>query len=325
MGLHSGIAPEFVYIRLFLGILYMNIISMSQYHKKKTWEEEREERVEIFLDTIRIVNEGRYITESGRYVELPVTAWMQEGTTVYSRPFSVNGVAAVEGGTKTYVVEGDCLKTSRELSERGLNPAVLNMANRQHPGGGVLHGARAQEESIFRRSNIFRSLYQYFPGATSFGVEQKGRAYPLDRNFGGIYTPDVTVFRNTEHTRCRLMEDPFRTSVITVAAMNRPELTDGMRIADHLIDGVKNKIRTILRIGLKHGHDSLVLGAWGCGAFCNPPEHMAELFKETLEEPEFKGKYREVVFSIIDDHNARRPHNPEGNLLPFVRVFGTLH
>lgn len=25
---------------------------MSQYHKKKTWEEEREERVEIFLDTI---------------------------------------------------------------------------------------------------------------------------------------------------------------------------------------------------------------------------------------------------------------------------------
>lgn len=291
-------------------------------HDGKTWQEQREERIRIFQDTMRIVNSGGYVTETGRKVDLPLPAWMQEGTTVYSEPFSVNDVPTSAEDTRTYVMEGDCLETARKLSEQGLNPAVLNMANRQHPGGGVLGGARAQEESIFRRSNLFRSLYQYFPYASYFGVEQKTIAYPLDRNFGGIYTPDVVVFRDTEGTGCRLLEEPYRTSVITVAAMNRPTLTDDLRIADDLIDGIKNKMRTVFRIGLRHGHDSLVLGAWGCGAFCNPPSHIAELFKEVMEEPEFRDKYREIVFSIIDDHNSRRPHNPEGNILPFLRVFG---
>ncbi|MDE6291549.1 MAG: TIGR02452 family protein, partial [Muribaculaceae bacterium] len=103
----------------------------------------------------------------------------------------------------------------------------------------------------------------------------------------------------------------------------RKHSEDGSKArSDDLIDGIKNKMRTVFRIGLRHGHDSLVLGAWGCGAFCNPPEHIAELFKEVLEETEFRDKYREIIFSIIDDHNSRRPHNPEGNILPFLRVFG---
>ncbi|MDE6511700.1 MAG: TIGR02452 family protein [Muribaculaceae bacterium] len=182
-------------------------------HDGKTWQAQREDRIRIFHDTMRIVNSGGYVTETGRKVDLPVPAWMQEGTTVYSEPFSVNDVQKVAEGTRTYVVEGDCLETARRLNERGLNPAVLNMANRQHPGGGVLGGARAQEESIFRRSNLFRSLYQYFPYASSFGVEQKAIAYPLDRNFGGIYTPDAVVFRDTERTGYRLLEEPYRTSV----------------------------------------------------------------------------------------------------------------
>ena len=72
-----------------------------------------------------------------------------------------------------------------------------------------------------------------------------------------------------------------------------------------MIEGAKNKMRTILRIGLRHGHDSLVLGA----------------FHEVFEEPEFKDKYRLISFAILDDHNAHRSHNPEGNYLPFVKEF----
>lgn len=59
-------------------------------------------------------------------------------------------------------------------------------------------------------------------------------------------------------------------------------------IANHHVEPIKNKIRTIFRIGLIHGHDSLVLGALGCGAFRNPPRHVAQLFHEVMEELEFK-------------------------------------
>ena len=106
-----------------------------------------------------------------------------------------------------------------------------------------------------------------------------------------------------------------------IAVMNRPDLTaDGM-IVDHHVEPIKNKIRTIFRLGLIHRHDSLVLGALGCGAFCNPPRHVARLFHEVMEEQEFKNRYRRILFAILDDHNAHQRHNPEGNFKPFVEEF----
>ena len=32
-------------------------------------------------------------------------------------------------------------------------------------------------------------------------------------------------------------------------------------------------------------------------------------------------KFRYITFAIIDDHNAHRPHNPEGNYRPFFAEF----
>jgi uncharacterized protein (TIGR02452 family) len=63
------------------------------------------------------------------------------------------------------------------------------------------------------------------------------------------------------------------------------------------------------------------LSAFGCGAFKNPPHHMAQIFKEVLAEPDFVTRFKTVVFAIIDDHNAWKSHNPEGNLIPFQQVF----
>lgn len=151
------------------------------------------------------------------------------------------------------------------------------MANRHHPGGGVKYGARAQEESIFRRTNIYRSLYQFAPWASMYRLTASCHQLTAD----GMMAPSPV------------------------------ELT-------------KNKIRTIFRIGLLNGHDSLVLGAIGCGAFQNPPRHVALLFKEVMNEPEFRNKYRLLYFAILEDHNSHRAHNPEGNLKPFQTVFADM-
>lgn len=221
--------------------------------------------------------------------------------------------------TKLSVVNNDCLVVGKQMQDEGLNPAVLNMASAYRPGGGVLNGARAQEECIFRRSNLFMSLYLFdrqmydlviepnMDGMYELSFIQQG--YPMDENFGGIYSADVTVFKDGKY---EWLHNPYQTAFVSVAAMNVNRalrqgeniLVDG-RLSDRAVAITKNKIRTIYRIGILHGHDSLVLGAWGCGAFGNPPEQMAHLFIDVLNEDEFRGRYKDIRFAIIEDHNSK--------------------
>lgn len=221
--------------------------------------------------------------------------------------------------TKLSVVNNDCLVVGKQMQDEGLNPAVLNMASAYRPGGGVLNGARAQEECIFRRSNLFMSLYLFdrqmydlviepnMDGMYELSFIQQG--YPMDENFGGIYSADVTVFKDGKY---EWLHNPYQTAFISVAAMNVNRalrqgeniLVDG-RLSDCAVAITKNKIRTIYRIGILHGHDSLVLGAWGCGAFGNPPEQMAQLFIDVLNEDEFRGGFKDIRFAIIEDHNSK--------------------
>lgn len=104
-------------------------------------------------------------------------------------------------------------------------------------------------------------------------------------------------------------------------AVNRPELDGEGMIVPYLAEATKNKMRTLFRIALVHGNDSLVLGAFGCGAFRNPPEHIAQIFHQVLEEDEFKDRFKKIFFAILDDHNTGHKHNPDGNYLPFVKEF----
>lgn len=281
----------------------------------------KELRVREYRNTISLVNRGWYLSENGKEVAILGTDDMVEHTRFYHEAFSVDGIPQV-GETEVSVVNADCLAEAVRLIDCGYNPAVLNMASASNPGGGVTNGSGAQEETLFRRTNLFRSLYQFASYAGLYGIKNSKYQYPLDRNFGGIYTPNATLFRDDESNGYRLMEQPCRMSFISVAGVNRPALDANGMIADYLIGMVKNKMRTIFRIGLDNGHDSLVLGALGCGAFRNPPHHVARLFHEVMEEKEFSGKYRLVVFAILDDHNAHHRHNPDGNYLPFHMEFG---
>ena len=82
-----------------------------------------------------------------------------------------------------------------------------------------------------------------------------------------------------------------------------------------------DKMRTIFRLGMAYGHDSLVLCALGCGAFANPPAHIARLFHQVIDEDEFRNKFKLIDFAILDGYRTGMEHNPEGNLLPFQREF----
>ncbi len=205
------------------------------------------------------------------------------------------------------VFEQDCLDVESYLRTMyAMNPCVLNMASPTTPGGGWLKGAGAQEESIFRRSNYHEWL--------------DANLYPLSE-FGGIYSPNVTVFRDRELCGYRLLEERRQVAFIAAAAYANPDLTvDGKELAFGPTENTRNKIRAILNIALANGHDSIVLGAFGC-AFCNPPASIARLFYQLLNG-EYLNRFRLVAFAILDDHNTGQAHNPKGNFQPFVDVFG---
>ena len=306
---------------------------MRQYHlgDKNAYISVKKLRSLEYHNTISLVNQGYYITEAGDYVKFPDMTPMQKGSTFYREEFRVDHIPALEVETTIIVRNVDCLDEGVRLVRDGYNPAILNMASRRIPGGGVMTGAGAQEESLFRRTNLFRSLYKFTDEYAGKGwydnyitPAPKRFRYPLDRNFGGVYTPGALLFRENERCGYKLMNSPERLSFIAVAGISHPQLSDSNHLAYNMIEGTKNKMRTILRIGLQKGHDSLVLGALGCGAFRNPPVHIAQLFHEVFEEKEFKNKFRLISFAILDDHNSHRSHNREGNFIPFAREFKQL-
>lgn len=192
--------------------------------------------------------------------------------------------------------------------------AVLNLASERHPGGGWENGTLAQEEALCYRSSLYLSLHRTY--------------YPLPL-LALIYTPRVLLVRDAISRGHTLLfpatpaADLPVTSVITVAALRRPETDDqGLYARNRDRDTMKQKIRGTLRIAVLKGHRKLVLGALGCGAFGNPPEEVAECFVEVFEEKEFQGGWWEdVVFAILDNAGGNRGgKNGVGNYGIFYRA-----
>ena len=292
----------------------------------KNGDSMRAMRMRVFEETVQIVQQGYYTTKQGERFEFPCQKNIFGKRPLIESKFYDSEIAelhAIETTNKTTItVENiDCLVAAQNIQNKGYNVAVLNMASRRIPGGGVINGAGAQEENLFRRSNLFQSMYQFSPFARKYCIKPSSNQDPLDRNYGGVYTKNATVFRASEKDGYDLLSNPFTMSFISVAGINRPELTPYGMIADKLVNPIKNKIRTIFRIGIENGHDALVLGALGCGAFRNPPKHIAKLFHEVIDEPEFCGQYKLLCFAILEDHNSHHEHNPEGNYTPFYNEF----
>lgn len=191
--------------------------------------------------------------------------------------------------------------------------AVLNLASERHAGGGWQNGAMAQEEALCYRSSLYLSLHKLY--------------YPLP-SLSVIYTPSVLIIRSATTAGHALYRNSASdlpvTSVISVAALRHPTLTDdgkSFKNAGQRAE-TKRKIRVSLRVAARKGHTKLVLGALGCGVFSNPPTEVAECFLEVFKEKEFQGGWWEdVVFAVMD--NARDTEGGKdgtGNFGQFFRV-----
>ena len=286
------------------------------------------QRIEIFNSTLALLRQGWYISPSGNKVSLPPIEDVMTSSEMYCEPFRVMIDPIVQVTTEVRVENKDCVLVAKQLIDEGYNPAMLNLADLYTPGGLVEYGSGAQEENLCCRSNLIISLYQYSPARIrqypDLGLMKNADQYPMDERYGGIYSGIVTFFRGPESEGSLLEENPYNIPVISVAALSGPRIgADGLMFPEETKITLE-KIRTIFRIGMANFHDSLVLSALGCGAFANPPAHIAKLFHQVIEEDEFKDVFRLIDFAILDGYRTGLCHNPEGNLKPFQREFGML-
>ena len=294
---------------------------------KQNYQGTKALRVLVMRNTLLAISERQYVDGSGRPTELNLTQMLRPAIeTIRHIPgHNLSPIAAQAGGGSSpivaKVVSTDCVEVGLSMQEQGLNPAVLNMANAIHAGGGYLSGAGAQEENLCRRS-VYCLALEAPDHLHALIRQRKTDHYPLG-DAEGLYTPDVLVLRRSEDAGYAWLPEPRRLSFVAVAAIDRPRVTRDRppRLASPERELTAEKIRTILRIAHYHRHDALVLSALGCGAFGNPPADVAAVFYEVLSEPEFHGVFRTIVFAILDDQNAGRAHNPDGNFLPFLRQF----
>lgn len=284
---------------------------LKRFENEKKLRDTHPSRIKVFESTLAIVNAGRYVSANGREIRL---ADFCNQDPLNSNIFCEREISLREPehnhNTVVKVINQDCLECAKALLKKDSTDdvCVLNMASAKIPGGGVHWGAGAQEEYLFRCSDYFRFLYQYanptdFDSEQVYGIPHNPRhQYPLKKDFGGVFSSGVTVFRDIEANGYALVNIPWQVNFVAVAACNIRGYHGNV---PHWFDrSMLNRIRTILRIAYNNGQRRLVLGAFGCGAFVCPPERVASLFKQTLEEQEFQGIFREINFAIIEDNNS---------------------
>lgn len=208
----------------------------------------------------------------------------------------------------------------------GKKICVLNFASATNPGGGVTRGSSAQEEAICRCSTLYFSLIEQSIWK-GFYAPHRARKNPL-HNDDCIYTPGVVVFKTDTATPQALPPDDWYTvNVLTCAAPNLRE-RPGNRMNDG--DGARSvqigkqklrqlhekRMRRVLSIAAAEGNEVMILGAFGCGAFSNPPDIVAEAMKTVVQE--YRSFFEAVEFAVYC------PPRDDSNYRVFERVLGRI-
>ncbi|KAF9103902.1 hypothetical protein BGX27_010319 [Mortierella sp. AM989] len=191
------------------------------------------------------------------------------------------------------VVNADSLDEALKLKRLGYKPIVLDMANREFPGGDYRYDGTTQEAGLFRRTNLFQCL-DTEPRRSEF--------YPIPSQ-GAIYCPNMVVLRKSAQYKEEFMDRPEWMSFLAVPPLRNPPLVPNenneMILGERAVIITKKKIQHMFRVALDNGHDAIVLSAFGCGRLHNPPESVANIFKEIIRTNYMGGVKKGRTFSVI--------------------------
>jgi poly (ADP-ribose) glycohydrolase (PARG)-like protein len=261
-------------------------------------------RRQVLRETIAAFDQSDPPDRYGRLAKQNLQRWAATSGTAESR-------------LRVDVIQGDWGDVTRSLTRRhGICFAALNMANAYVPGGAYVEGAVAQEENMFRRTDChFRIGEDEYDG-------RRDRYHPEITRL--LSAQDGRVFLDTQHPRVcirgrevRSREDlgypwlpddeVFPFFELRAAAQ---DLRNG---ADFDPGDARKRVSAQLDTLRDHQIRHVVLGAFGCGAFRNPADRVAVIYREEIAA-------RSEDFAVVAFAIFSAGYGPD-NFTPFARVF----
>ena len=276
----------------------------------------RAQRIEVFKDTMAWVQSDQDLVNSIVKAKKHTQVIWEDDYPVFDDSKTYN--------TRICVSRDRSYQTAMRLHQEdpGSKIAVMNFANAFHAGGGVTYGSSAQEEGLCRTSTLYPLLYRRSLRDTYYKHHHTLNSPKATDAL--IYTEGVVICKTDEDLPKRMpKEDWVTVDVITVAApdlrlesnIHAALVGNGAVMSDAELFGyhVKRAIH-ILTCAASKGADTLVLGAFGCGAFKNNPKVVANAYKVALDV--FPKVFDRIEFAVYCTPSDER------NYQEFRRVFG---
>ena len=187
---------------------------------------------------------------------------------------------------KIQVLSGDWGEVTHMLSKKyGACFAVLNMANAYVPGGGYVEGMSAQEENMFRRTDCHFHIGPKEYDSTKDRYTQ-GMRDLISAKYGRVYLdtehPRVCIRGKEESSRDDLGYKWIEEDEIFPFYEMRSAAQDLRGEEEFSVDESRKRIAAQLDTLLDYDARYTVLGAFGCGAFLNPADKVAQIYKEEI-------------------------------------------
>lgn len=268
----------------------------------------REARSQIAKETLAIVERGSYEI-GGQQVSFAAAQteaiqktklWLPDDLAELVKKL---GPVSAPFDTCFEVCNETVLSASQRLHRLSNVPVcALNFASAKNPGGGFRSGSQAQEESIARSSGLYNCIAPVHGYYHYHRKRFDPRGIYSDRV---IYSEDVPVFRDDNGN---LLEKWYPLSIATCPAVNASVVKP---INQELIEqSMRTRLDKVLALAVHQKVENLVLGAWGCGVFRNDPSKVASYFADALLRGPFKGRFKRIVFAVLDHTEQESTINP---------------
>ena len=254
------------------------------------YNDSRQKRVDIFEDTLYLCRKDENLKNSVQNSIKNQVLIRECDSVKTSQP---------RYETKAKIIVSKKRSFEAAMSYKNQKICVHNFASATNAGGGVVKGSNAQEECLCRCSTLYlcisdEKIKNSFHN-THRAMLKNGILTAL-YNDDCIYTPDVTIFKSDTSFPELLPQNEWRNvDIITCAAPNlreRPSNAMNPNSGKQAVKISNSDLKTlhtkranrILDIAKNNGAEVIILGAFGCGAFQNPPQIVAEGILEAVKQ-----------------------------------------